>query len=149
MRAATGRRHAPVRGADRIERWSLVLADLLVASVVSWCEVAAQINRALAKKRRVIAVGATVMRTPESLAVHNEPKAPIRPQTAWTDLYIYPGFRFKVVDVLLTNLHRPRSSHIVLTAGFAGKDFVMRSYAEILEKDGYEFDMFGDSMLIL
>ena len=53
------------------------------------------------------------------------------------------------MDVLLTNLHRPRSSHIVLTAAFAGKDLVMRSYAEILEKGGYEFDMFGDSMLIL
>ena len=112
-------------------------------------EASTQINRALTEKRRIIAVGTTVMRTLESLAVHNEPKAPIRPQTAWTDLYIYPGFQFKVVDVLLTNLHRPRSSHIVLTAAFAGKDLVMRSYAEILEKGGYEFDMFGDSMLIL
>lgn len=89
------------------------------------------------------------MRTLESLAVHNEPKTPIRPQTAWTDLYIYPGFQFKVVDVLLTNLHRPRSSHIVFMAAFAGKDLATRSYAEILEKGGYEFDMFGDSMLIL
>lgn len=112
-------------------------------------EAAAQINRALVEKRRIIAVGTTVMRTLESLAVHNEPKAPIQAQTAWTDLYIYPGFRFKLVDVLLTNLHRPRSSHIVLTAAFAGKDLVMRSYAEILEEGGYEFDMFGDSMLIL
>ena len=112
-------------------------------------EAAEQINRALIEMRRIIAVGTTVMRTLESLAVHNEPKAPIRPQTAWTDLYICPGFQFKVVDVLLTNLHRPRSSHIVLTAAFAGKDLVMRSYAEILEKGGYEFDMFGDSMLIL
>ena len=112
-------------------------------------EAAEQINRALTEMRRIIAVGTTVMRTLESLAVHNEPKAPIRPQTAWTDLYICPGFQFKVVDVLLTNLHRPRSSHIVLTAAFAGKDLVMRSYAEILEKGGYEFDMFGDSMLIL
>ncbi|MGH3785403.1 MAG: S-adenosylmethionine:tRNA ribosyltransferase-isomerase [Pseudonocardiaceae bacterium] len=112
-------------------------------------EAATQINRALTEERHIIAVGTTVMRTLESLAVHNEPKAPVRPQTAWTDLYIYPGFQFKIVDVLLTNLHRPRSSHIVLTAAFAGKDLVMRSYAEILEKGGYEFDMFGDSMLIL
>jgi S-adenosylmethionine:tRNA ribosyltransferase-isomerase len=95
-------------------------------------EASTQINRALTEKRRIIAVGTTVMRTLESLAVHNELKAPIRPQTAWTDLYIYPGFQFKVVDVLLTNLHRPRSSHIVLTAAFAGKDFVMRSYARDL-----------------
>ncbi|KAG0201380.1 hypothetical protein BGX28_005781 [Mortierella sp. GBA30] len=112
-------------------------------------EAAAQINRAKTEGRRVIAVGTTVMRTLESLAANKEPKTPIQAQAAWTDLYIYPGFKFKVVDVLLTNLHRPRSSHIVLTAAFAGKDFVMRSYAEIGEKGGYEFDMFGDSMLIV
>ncbi|KAF8415877.1 putative S-adenosylmethionine/tRNA-ribosyltransferase-isomerase [Tirmania nivea] len=112
-------------------------------------EAAAQINRAFAEKRRVIAVGTTVMRTLESLALHNEPKTAIQAQAGWTDLYIYPGFQFKVVDGLLTNLHRPRSSHIVLTAAFAGKDIVMRSYAEIIERGGYEFDMFGDSMLIL
>ncbi|KAL9041747.1 MAG: hypothetical protein Q9180_001078 [Flavoplaca navasiana] len=110
---------------------------------------AAQINRAREEGRRVIAVGTTVMRTLESLAVDKEPKAPVEAQTGWTDLYIYPGFTFKVIDVLLTNLHRPRSSHIVLTAAFAGKDFVMRSYDEITEMGGYEFDMFGDSMLIV
>lgn len=110
---------------------------------------ATQINRARAEGRRVIAVGTTVMRTLESLGVNKEPKAPVEVQAGWTDLYIYPGFNFKVVDVLLTNLHRPRSSHIVLTAAFAGKDLVMRSYDEITEKGGYEFDMFGDSMLIV
>jgi len=112
-------------------------------------EAAAQINRAQADGRRVIAVGTTVMRTLESLVVNKEPKTAVQAQAAWTDLYIYPGFKFKVVDALLTNLHQPRSSHIVLTAAFAGKDFVMRSYTEITEKGGYEFDMFGDSMLIL
>ena len=110
---------------------------------------AAQINRARAESRRVIAVGTTVMRTLESLTFNKESKTPVEAQTGWTDLYIYPGFDFKIVDVLLTNLHRPRSSHIVLTAAFAGKDFVMRSYDEITEKGYYEFDMFGDSMLIV
>ncbi|KAI4282811.1 MAG: hypothetical protein L6R38_002659 [Xanthoria sp. 2 TBL-2021] len=110
---------------------------------------ATQINRARAEGRRVIAVGTTVMRTLESLTLNKEDKAPVEAQTGWTDLYIYPGFNFKIVDVLLTNLHRPRSSHIVLTAAFAGKDFVMRSYDEITENGGYEFDMFGDSMLIV
>ncbi|MFJ1793339.1 S-adenosylmethionine:tRNA ribosyltransferase-isomerase [Kitasatospora griseola] len=110
---------------------------------------AAQINRALAEGRRIIAVGTTVMRTLESLAFHGEPKAAVQAQRGWTDLYIHPGFRFKIVDSLVTNLHRPRSSHIVLTAAFAGKDLVMQSYAEIIEKGGYEFDMFGDCMLIL
>ncbi|MFD8481112.1 S-adenosylmethionine:tRNA ribosyltransferase-isomerase [Kitasatospora sp. NPDC059673] len=110
---------------------------------------AAQINRALADGRRIVAVGTTVMRTLESLTVQDGPPAAVQAQKGWTDLYIYPGFRFRIVKGLVTNLHRPRSSHIVLTAAFGGKDLVMRSYAEILEKGGYEFDMFGDCMLIL
>lgn len=113
---------------------------------------AEQINKAKSEGRRVIAVGTTVIRTLESLMRGEkegvgQPK--VEAQTGWTDLYIYPGFDFKVVDVLLTNLHRPRSSHIVLTAAFAGKELVMRSYDEITERGGYEFDMFGDSMLIV
>lgn len=111
---------------------------------------ASQINRARAEGRRIIAVGTTVMRTLESLTVQHEDKnTPVKAQAGWTDLYIYPGFGFKIISVLLTNLHRPRSSHIVLTAAFAGKDFVMRSYDEITENGGYEFDTFGDSMLIV
>ncbi|KAG0266886.1 hypothetical protein DFQ27_009353 [Actinomortierella ambigua] len=112
-------------------------------------EAAAQINRAMAEKRRIVGVGTTVLRTLESLAVLQAPKTPVKAKSGWTDLYIYPGFEFKVVDALLTNLHRPRSSHIVLTAAFAGKEIVMRSYAEIVEIGEYEFDMFGDSMLIV
>jgi S-adenosylmethionine:tRNA ribosyltransferase-isomerase len=112
-------------------------------------EAATQINRAQSEGRRIIAVGTTVIRTLESLAVGKGSKPPIEPQSTWTDLYIYPGFQFNIVDALLTNLHRPRSSHIVLTAAFGGKDFVMRSYEEINERGGYEFDMFGDCMLIV
>ena len=112
-------------------------------------EAATQIRRAQAEGRRIIAIGTTVMRTLESLAIPKNGKTAVQAQAGWTDLYIYPGFKFQVVDVLLTNLHRPRSSHIVLTAAFAGKDLVMRSYDEITKKGGYEFDMFGDSMLIV
>ncbi|KAI3013280.1 hypothetical protein CBS147346_283 [Aspergillus niger] len=108
----------------------------------------AQLNRARSEGRRVIAVGTTVMRTLETITRETGRKGTIKPQHGWTDLYIYPGFEFNAVDVLLTNLHRPRSSHIVLTAAFAGTDFVMRSYKEIQEKGDYEFDMFGDCMLI-
>ncbi|MFI9784425.1 S-adenosylmethionine:tRNA ribosyltransferase-isomerase [Kitasatospora sp. NPDC051984] len=108
---------------------------------------AAQIGRAMAEGRRIVAVGTTVMRTLESLRTGDG--AGVEPQRGWTDLYIYPGFQFRIVNALVTNLHRPRSSHIVLTAAFGGKDLVMRSYAEVLEKGGYEFDMFGDCMLIL
>jgi S-adenosylmethionine:tRNA ribosyltransferase-isomerase len=110
---------------------------------------AAQISKARAEGRRVVAVGTTVMRTLETLAQGKEKRAPLPAQKGWTGLYIYPGFDFRAVDVLLTNLHRPRSSHIVLTAAFAGKDFVMRCYDEIAERGDYEFDMFGDSMLIV
>jgi S-adenosylmethionine:tRNA ribosyltransferase-isomerase len=110
---------------------------------------AAQVSRAKAEGRRVVAVGTTVIRTLETLALGLPPAAPLQARSGWTDLYIYPGFRFGVVDALLTNLHRPRSSHIVLTAAFAGKDLVMRGYSEIAAMGGYEFDMFGDSMLIV
>ncbi|KJZ71430.1 hypothetical protein HIM_09154 [Hirsutella minnesotensis 3608] len=103
---------------------------------------AAQISRALAERRRIIAVGTKVM-----LAADRESKTYVEAQGAWADLYIYPGHDFKVVDVLLTNLQQPRSSHIVLTAASAGKDFVMRSYADFADKGGYEFDMFGDCMV--
>jgi S-adenosylmethionine:tRNA ribosyltransferase-isomerase len=109
-------------------------------------EAAGRISRAMGEGRRVVAVGTTVMRTLETLGLACDG---LRAQTGWTGLYIYPGFEFKVVDVLLTNLHQPRSSHIVLTAAFAGREFVMRSYEEINEKGGYEFDQFGDSMLIV
>ncbi|THC95661.1 hypothetical protein EYZ11_004874 [Aspergillus tanneri] len=109
---------------------------------------AGQLNKARAEGRRVVAVGTTVMRTLETITREMGRQTIIKPQYGWTDLYIYPGFKFNAVDVLLTNLHRPRSSHIVLTAAFAGTDFVMRSYDEISEKGGYEFDMFGDFSLL-
>lgn len=108
----------------------------------------ALINQAQAEGRRVIAIGTTVMRTLESLAI-NKTGATLEPREGWTDLYIYPGFKFAVVDMLLTNLHAPISTHLVLTAAFAGKDLLMQGYDEIVNDGGYEFDMFGDSMLIV
>lgn len=122
-------------------------------------EAAGRISQAMSEGRRVIGVGTTVLRTLETLGhardrdqrsgSGSKTAAEVKAQTGWTGLYIYPGFEFKVVDVLLTNLHQPRSSHIVLTAAFAGRELVMRSYEEINEKGGYEFDQFGDSMLIV
>jgi S-adenosylmethionine:tRNA ribosyltransferase-isomerase len=112
-------------------------------------EAAGLISRAMADGRRVVAVGTTVLRTLESLVLASEPASAVQARSGWTDLYIYPGFQLRIADALLTNLHRPRSSHIVLTAAFAGTELVMRSYAEIAAVGGYEFDMFGDSMLIV
>lgn len=110
---------------------------------------AAQIRGARAQGRRIIAVGTTVMRTLETLAAGMPAGSELAARAGWTDLYIYPGFEFKIVDALLTNLHRPCSTHLVLTAAFAGYDLIMKSYAEMIAAGGYEFDMFGDSMLIV
>lgn len=110
---------------------------------------AAQISQAKAEGRRVIAIGTTVLRTLESLVDGKEPGAAFQAKSAWTDLYIYPGFDFKVADMLLTSLHHPRSSHLVLVAAFGGKDLALRGYSEITDKGGYEFDSFGDCMLIV
>lgn len=110
---------------------------------------AAQISQAKAEERRVIAIGTTVLRTLESLVDSKESGAVFRAKSAWTDLYIYPGFEFKVADMLLTSLHHPRSSHLVLVAAFGGKDLALRGYSEITDKGGYEFDSFGDCMLIV
>ncbi|KAL7913109.1 S-adenosylmethionine:tRNA ribosyltransferase-isomerase [Trichoderma velutinum] len=110
---------------------------------------AAQISLAKAEGRRVIAIGTTVLQTLESLVDNKDPGLAIRARAAWTDLYIYPGFDFKVADMLLTSLHHPRSSHLVLIAAFGGKDLALRGYSEILDKGGYEFDSFGDCMLIV
>ncbi|PNP39907.1 hypothetical protein TGAMA5MH_08173 [Trichoderma gamsii] len=110
---------------------------------------AGQVSQAKAEGRRVIAIGTTVLRTLESLVDSKEPGAAFRAKSAWTDLYIYPGFHFKVADMLLTSLHHPRSSHLVLVAAFGGKDLALRGYSEITDKGGYEFDSFGDCMLIV
>ncbi|KAM0480338.1 hypothetical protein ACHAPX_004169 [Trichoderma viride] len=112
-------------------------------------EAAAQINQAKTEGCRVIAIGTTVLRTLESLVDSKEPGAAIQAKLAWTDLYIYPGFDFKVVNMLLTSLHHPWSSHLVLVAAFGGKDLALRGYSEITDKGGYEFDSFGDCMLIV
>ncbi|KAI9924873.1 hypothetical protein ASPWEDRAFT_183428 [Aspergillus wentii DTO 134E9] len=109
---------------------------------------AAQINQARAEGRLVIAIGTTVIRILEPVGRNDNPGGAVTPQEGWTGLYIYPGFEFKVADMLLTNLHAPRSTHLVLAAAFASKDLLKRSYDEIVENGGYEFNMFGDKMLI-
>ncbi len=92
------------------------------------------------KGKRVIAVGTTVVRALES--------KPFEPFEGWTNLYIYPGFEFKVVDGLITNFHLPRSSLLFLVCAFGEREFILSAYKEAVEKK-YRFYSYGDGMLIL
>lgn len=100
---------------------------------------------------RVLAVGTTVTRVLESLARDGgEPSQRIAPQDhrGETDIFIHPPYRFRAVDVLLTNFHLPESTLIMLVSAFAGKDLVMRAYREAVEQR-YRFYSYGDCMLLL
>jgi S-adenosylmethionine:tRNA ribosyltransferase-isomerase len=120
-------------------------------------EVAGQLNRARAEGRRIIAVGTTSVRVLETAARAGKQQADasaslsttlLVPYSGWTDLFIYPGYQFHAVDVLLTNFHLPRSTLLLLVAAFAGKDIIDRAYQEAIRKE-YRFYSFGDCMLIL
>ena len=94
---------------------------------------------------RVIAVGTTATRTIESAA---DERGIVRPASAYTGLYIYPGYRFKRVGGLVTNFHLPKSSLLLLVSAFAGRDCIREAYAKAMA-EGYRFYSFGDCMLIL
>ena len=106
---------------------------------------AALINRALDARRRVVAVGTTTTRTLEAVArAHGGRLAQAKGDT---DLFIYPGFEFKVVSGLLTNFHLPQSSLLMLVAAFAGREPVLAAYREAVAAR-YRFYSYGDAMLI-
>ena len=107
-------------------------------------ETAQTIAGAKANGRRIVAVGTTVARTLEAAA--GEDRIP-RPGAGYTDLFIKPGFRFRVVDALLTNFHLPRSTLLVLVSAFAGRERVLRAYKEAVRRR-YRFFSFGDAMLL-
>lgn len=101
-----------------------------------------------AEGKRVIAVGTTSVRSLESAAVAAESTNDvIMPFYADTDIFIYPGFRFKVVDAMFTNFHLPESTLMMLISAFAGRDNVMKAYQEAIDKE-YRFFSYGDSMFI-
>ena len=106
---------------------------------------ASLVNRALAEHRRVIAVGTTTTRTLEAVARAHDGR--IVGGEGTTDLFIYPGFEFRVIRGLLTNFHLPRSSLLMLVAAFAGHDRVRDAYAAAIEAK-YRFYSYGDAMLI-
>lgn len=103
------------------------------------------INEAKENGKRVIAVGTTSVRVLETTADQN---GRVRPAQGDTDIFIYPGYNFKIVDALITNFHLPESTLIMLVSAFAGRDFIMEAYKEAIAKE-YRFFSFGDAMLIL
>jgi len=106
--------------------------------------VAEALNQARGEKRRVIAVGTTAVRVLETAYREGQ----ITPYRGWTDLYIFPGYRFQVVEALITNFHLPRSTLLLLVAAFAGKELIDEAYQEAIRR-GYRFYSFGDAMFIL
>ena len=104
------------------------------------------INEAKAEGRRVIAVGTTTVRVLETGA--RECDEGVAPFAGWTNLFVYPGFDFRIVDAMITNFHLPRSTLLMLVSAFAGKALIERAYREAIAKR-YRFYSFGDAMLIL
>ncbi len=102
------------------------------------------INNAKSQGGRIFAVGTTASRTLETIADDN---GMVKAQTGWTDIFIYPSYKFKIVDCLVTNFHLPESTLIMLISALAGKENIMRAYHEAIDKK-YRFFSFGDSMLI-
>ena len=107
-------------------------------------EAAEKINRAKSGNGRVICVGTTSCRTVESAADEN---GRIQAGSGWTEIFIYPGYRFKVLDGLITNFHLPESTLIMLVSALAGREQVMKAYEEDVE-ERYRFFSFGDAMYI-
>lgn len=108
-------------------------------------EAAQIINRARAEGGRIVAVGTTSVRVLESAAAED---GTVLPGEGWTRLFIYPGYRFKAVDCLITNFHLPRSTLLMLVCAFAGRELVLRAYNEAVAQK-YRFFSYGDAMLIL
>ena len=116
-----------------------------------WCEVtpeaAAAIQAAKAAGGRVIAVGTTSVRTLESAGRAAAPGQQLTPFSGPTDLFILPGYTFKVVDAMITNFHLPHSTLLMLVSAFAGREAVLAAYNEAVRLE-YRFYSFGDAMLI-
>lgn len=103
-------------------------------------------SRAIEAAQRVIAVGTTSVRVMETLAARHG--RPLPPGPGETDIFIYPGFEYKVTGALLTNFHLPQSTLIMLVCAFAGKELIMEAYRQAV-KQRYRFFSYGDCMLIL
>ena len=108
-------------------------------------EAAAIINEARASGGRIICVGTTSTRTVESIT---DEDGSIKSGSGWTDIFIYPGYRFKLVNGLITNFHLPESTLLMLVSAMAGKENIMKAYEGAI-REKYRFFSFGDAMLII
>ena len=107
-------------------------------------EEADKINAAKARGNRVISVGTTSTRTLESVADEN---GIVKAGSGWTDIFIYPGYKFKVIDCLITNFHLPESTLLMLVSAFSTRENMLNAY-EVAVKERYRFFSFGDAMFI-
>jgi S-adenosylmethionine:tRNA ribosyltransferase-isomerase len=108
-------------------------------------ETAEQINQSHRQGKKVIAVGTTSARTLETVG---KPDGTVQAASGWTDIFIYPGYQFKVLDGLITNFHLPQSTLIMLVSALAGREQVLQAYQEAI-RQRYRFYSFGDAMLII
>lgn len=128
----------PVK-ADEIEEHEMHSEFFMLNS-----DAAEKINRAKTSGGRVIAVGTTSCRTLESCA---DEAGMVKECSGWTNIFIYPGYKFKCIDGIITNFHLPESTLIMLISAFAGRENVLNAYHEAVEKE-YRFFSFGDAMFI-
>jgi len=110
-------------------------------------EVASHLSQAKAEGRRIIGVGTTTVRILEEAAQASN-SLPFHPFEGWVSLFILPGYRFRMVDALITNFHLPRSTLLMLVTAFAGKEIITHAYEEAMARK-YRFYSFGDVMLII
>lgn len=108
-------------------------------------EAADKINNAKKNGGRIISVGTTSTRTLEAASDEN---GMLKECSGWTDIFIYPGYRFKVIDCLITNFHLPQSTLVMLVSALAGREHVLNAYKEAVE-ERYRFFSFGDAMMIV
>lgn len=110
-------------------------------------EVANELSQAKAEGRRIICIGTTTVRLVEAVAQSSN-SVDMQPFEGWVNLFIVPGYQFRIVDALITNFHLPRSTLLMLVSALAGRDFINQAYREAIAQK-YRFYSFGDAMLIL
>jgi len=129
----------PLR-AQKVEEHTMHAEEYVISQ-----EAADLVNQAKEKGKRVVSVGTTTARTLE-FATHEKKR--LYPGKGRCDLFIYPGYRFKVVDTLITNFHLPKSTLILLISAFASREFILSAYRGAIER-GYRFYSYGDVMMII